>query len=172
MAKVQALQLKISSIQMAVWAVMALAVMAASNPGRAEGPVSVAPLAKKLSGAVVNISTSQRVKGPSGVPLPKVPDGSPFQDLFKDFFNKKKNPSKRSRKVASLGSGFVIDGVKGLIVTNNHVIDGADEITVNFFDGTKLKVDKVVGRDPKTDLALLKVTPKAPAQIGQIRLLG
>ena len=70
----------------------------------------------------------------------------------------------RSRKAASLGSGFVIDGEKGLIVTNNHVIDGADEITVNFNDGSKLKVDKVVGRDPKTDLALLKVTPKEPLE--------
>lgn len=126
----------------------------------AQGPQSVAPLAKRLSGAVVNISTSQRVKGPSGVPLPRVPDGSPFEDLFKDFFNKKGESEQRSRKVASLGSGFVIDGEKGLIVTNNHVIDGADEITVNFNDGTKLKVDKVLGRDPKTDLALLKVTPK------------
>jgi serine protease Do len=133
-----------------------------SRPAVAEGPQSVAPLAKRLSGAVVNISTSQKAKGPSGVPLPKVPDGSPFQDLFKDFFDKKGQDSPQSRKVSSLGSGFVIDGVKGLIVTNNHVIDGADEITVNFNDGSKLKVDKVVGRDPKTDLALLKVTPKAP----------
>ena len=62
----------------------------------------------------------------------------------------------------SLGSGFVIDGKEGIIVTNNHVIDGADEIIVNFNDGTKLKVEKVLGKDTKTDLALLKVTPKKP----------
>jgi len=130
----------------------------------AQGPQSVAPLAKRLSGAVVNISTSQKLKGPSGEPLPKVPDGSPFQDLFKDFFDKDAQRGPRSRKLSSLGSGFVIDGVRGLIVSNNHVIDGADEITVNFKDGTRLKVDKVVGRDPKTDLALLKVTPKKPLQ--------
>ncbi len=139
-----------------------LAVFAFNSPTYAEGPRSVAPLAKRLSGAVVNISTAQKLKGPSGVPLPNVPDGSPFEDLFKDFFNKKGQPKRRSRKVSSLGSGFVIDGEKGLIVTNNHVIDGADEITVNFKDGKKLRVDKVLGKDPKTDLALLKVTPTSP----------
>ena len=155
--------LGIAARRIAIAAVVVLAAAAGfSSSPLAEGPTSVAPLAKRLSGAVVNISTSQRVKGPSGVPLPRVPDGSPFEDLFKDFFNKKGERAPQSRKVASLGSGFVIDGEKGLIVTNNHVIDGADEITVNFNDGSKLKVDKVVGRDPKTDLALLKVTPKEP----------
>jgi serine protease Do len=64
--------------------------------------------------------------------------------------------------VSSLGSGFVIDGKEGYVVTNNHVIEGADEIVVNFHDGSKLKVDKVVGRDSKADLALLKVTPVKP----------
>ena len=65
------------------------------------------------------------------------------------------------RKVSSLGSGFVIDP-SGLVVTNNHVIEGADEIIINFTDGTKLKVTKILGHDPKTDLALLKVEPKKP----------
>ena len=64
--------------------------------------------------------------------------------------------------MSSLGSGFVIDAKEGLIVTNNHVIEGADEIIINFHDGTKLKVEKVLGKDTKTDLALLKVTPKKP----------
>ena len=68
-------------------------------------------------------------------------------------------PSARS---TAQGSGFVIDGKEGLIVTNNHVIDGADEIIVNFSDGSKLKVEKVIGKDTKTDLALLKVIPKRP----------
>jgi serine protease Do len=131
-----------------------------------KGPNTVAPIAERLIDAVVNISTSQTVKGPQGVPLPKVPKGSPFEEFFDDFFSKKggggggKSPG--DRKVSSLGSGFVIDGKEGLIVTNNHVIEGADEIIVNFHDGTKLKVDKVLGRDTKTDLALLKVTPKKP----------
>ncbi len=126
------------------------------------GPQSVAPLAERLIDAVVNISTSQTVKGPQGVPLPNVPKGSPFEEFFEDFFNKRGGRQPTDRKVSSLGSGFVIDAKEGLIVTNHHVIEGADEIIINFSDGSKLKVDKVLGKDTKTDLALLKVTPKKP----------
>jgi serine protease Do len=134
----------------------------AAGAAAARGPESVAPVAEKLIDAVVNISTSQTVKGPQGVPLPRVPQGSPFEDLFEDFFNRRGTRPPQERKVSSLGSGFVIDATEGLIVTNHHVIDGADEIIVNFNDGSKLKVDKVLGKDSKTDLALLKVTPKKP----------
>jgi len=137
--------------------------MALSSAAEARGgPQSLAPLAEKLTDAVVNISTSQKAKGPSGVPLPNVPKGSPFEEFFEDFFNRKDRGGGGDRKVSSLGSGFVIDGKEGLIVTNHHVIEGADEIVINFHDGSKLKVDKVVGRDTKTDIALLKVTPKKP----------
>ena len=94
-------------------------------------------------------------------PLPRVPKGSPFEEFFDDFFKSSKGGGPE-RKVSSLGSGFVIDGKEGLIVTNVHVIEGADEIVANFADGSKLKVEKVVGRDPKTDIALLKVVPKKP----------
>ena len=124
-------------------------------------PPSLAPLAERLSDAVVNIATTQSQKGPQGVPLPKVPKGSPFEEFFDDFFQKRGGKSPPDRKISSLGSGFVIDP-EGLIATNNHVIEGADEIVINFHDGTKLKVDKVIGRDTKTDIALLKVTPKKP----------
>ncbi len=141
---------------------LAVAMLFALPAAAQRGPQSVAPVAEKLIDAVVNISTSQTVKGPQGVPLPKVPKGSPFEDLFDDFFNKKGGRPQGDRKVSSLGSGFVIDGREGLVVTNNHVIEGADEIILNFHDGSKLKVDKVLGRDTKTDLALLKVTPKKP----------
>src|SRR5215510_118055 len=92
------------------------------------GPTSVAPVAEKLIDAVVNISTSQTLKGPEGVPLPKVPKGAPFEEFFEDFFNRKGGRAPSDRKVSSLGSGFVIDGTEGIVVTNNHVIDGADEI--------------------------------------------
>src|SRR5262245_56035088 len=126
------------------------------------GPPSVAPIAEKLIDAVVNISTNQTLKGAEGAPLPKVPKGAPFEEFFEDFFNRKGSKSPAERKVSAQGSGFVIDGKEGLIVTNNHVIDGADEIIVNFSDGSKLKVEKVVGKDTKSDLALLKVTPKRP----------
>ncbi|MEO0730330.1 MAG: Do family serine endopeptidase, partial [Pseudomonadota bacterium] len=141
--------------------VAATAIAMTAATAEARGPQSVAPIAAELGDAVVNISTAQRVKGGTRRKLPKVPKGSPFEDLFEDFFDKDKGGNSR-RKVSSLGSGFVIDGKEGLIVTNNHVIDGADEITIIFRNGSKLKVDKVLGIDKKTDLALLKVSPKEP----------
>jgi serine protease Do len=150
------------SYRLAMGAVMACAILPGSAQAFQNGPQSVAPLAKKLVDAVVNIATSQTVKGPSGVPLPKVPKGAPFEDFFDDFFNKRGGVPHNDRKISSLGSGFVIDGKEGLIVTNNHVIEGAEEIDINFHDGSTLKVDKVIGRDTKSDLALLKVTPKKP----------
>ena len=124
-------------------------------------PDTFADLAESLQHAVVNISTSQRVTGSRGIPVPQVPDGSPFQEFFEDFFNRNQDGnSQRSRKVQSLGSGFVIDP-SGIIVTNNHVIAEADEIIANFADGSKLKAE-LVGRDTKTDLAVLKVEPETP----------
>ncbi|PWE54411.1 serine protease [Metarhizobium album] len=124
------------------------------------GPASVADLAEGLLDAVVNIATSQNVKekDESG-PLPQIPEGSPFQEFFNDFF-KGDNDGSGSHKVNSLGSGFVIDPA-GFIVTNNHVIEGADDIEVVFPNGSKLKA-KLIGTDPKTDLSVLKVEPKAP----------
>ena len=149
---------------LSMWAIAVamLAMVVVARPAVAQhGPQSVAPVAEKLIDAVVNISTTQTAKGPQGLPLPEIPKGSPFDDLFEDFFNRRGGPQV-PRKVSSLGSGFVIDGKEGLIVTNNHVIADADEIVVNFHDGSKLKVDKVLGRDQKSDLALLKVTPVKP----------
>src|SRR5262245_62639883 len=143
-------------------ATMFVGLLAPAASQMRNGPTSVAPVAEKLIDAVVNISTSQTMKGPEGVPLPRVPKGAPFEEFFEDFFNRRGGRSPADRKVSSLGSGFVIDGKEGLVGTNNHVIDGADEIIVNFHDGRKLKVDKVLGKDTKTDLALLKVTPKKP----------
>jgi len=143
-------------------ALLGLGVTGPAQADFANGPASVAPLAKRLSDAVVNIATSQTVKGPAGTPLPKVPKGAPFEDFFDDFFNKRGGVPHGDRKISSLGSGFVIDGKEGLIVTNNHVIEGAEEIDINFHDGSKLVVDKIIGRDTKADLALLKVTPKKP----------
>jgi len=130
------------------------------NPAMNAGPASVADLASGLLDAVVNISTSQKVKDEGDGPAtPKVPDNSPFQDFFNDFF-KNRNNEDSNRKVSSLGSGFVIDAA-GYIVTNNHVIEGADDIEAIFPNGTKLKA-KLIGTDTKTDLSLLKVEPKHP----------
>ncbi len=129
----------------------------------ANGPASVADLAEKLLGAVVNISTSQTVKGtegPGAVPMPQLPEGSPFQDFFDDFFNNRGgDKGGGGQKVQSLGSGFVIDAEQGIVVTNNHVIADADDIEVNFSDNVTLKA-KLVGTDTKTDIAVLKVDPK------------
>ena len=126
---------------------------------QSHGPNSVADIAARLQNAVVNISTTQKLKESRQIPLPEVPEGSPFEEFFQDFFNKEDRGG--GQRANSLGSGFIIDP-EGLIVTNNHVIEGADEITVILADGTKLKVAEVVGRDAKTDLALLRVKPKAP----------
>jgi serine protease Do len=132
-------------------------------PATGHGPESVADLAQGLLGAVVNISTSQTIKGtegPGAVPMPQLPEGSPFQDFFDDFFkNRDGDKGSGSQKVQSLGSGFVIDAEQGFVVTNNHVIADADDIEVNFSDGVTLKA-KLVGTDTKTDIALLKVDPQ------------
>lgn len=135
--------------------------------GVSQGPASVADLAEGLLGAVVNISTSQTVKQkrPS-VPIPKVPEGSPFQEFFDDLFpngqGNRGGGNDSTRKTQSLGSGFVISA-DGLIVTNNHVIAEADEIIVNFSDGSKLEA-VLVGTDPKTDIAVLRVKSDKPLE--------
>ena len=146
---------------MAVALVVGLGALAPAMAGaQPAGPQSVADLAEGLTDAVVNISTSQTVKAPQGIPLPDLPEGSPFRDFFEDFFDRQQKDDNRPRRVQSLGSGFVIDA-SGLIVTNNHVIQDADEITANFNDGTKLTAE-IVGRDTKTDLAVLRVQPQKP----------
>jgi serine protease Do len=122
-------------------------------------PESFADLAEKLSPSVVNISTSQMVTPPARPRGPQLPENSPFRDLFPDLFGDQ-GGEQAPRRASSLGSGFVISA-DGFIVTNNHVIDGADEIKANFPDGTSLSA-VLIGTDPKTDIALLKVTPDAP----------
>jgi serine protease Do len=122
-------------------------------------PDSFADLAERLSPAVVNVATSQTVQGTEMNEMPQFPPGSPFEELFKDFFDKQGEQG-QARKVSSLGSGFIIDP-SGIVVTNNHVIGKADEISVNLSDGTQLPA-KVIGRDQKTDLAVLKVEAKKP----------
>ncbi len=125
-------------------------------------PESFADLAERLSPAVVNISTSQTIKRQDrdSVPVPEFPPGSPFEDLFRDFFDRNGGNGRQPRRVTSLGSGFVIEP-NGIIVTNNHVIEEADKITVNFIDGTTLPAE-ILGRDPKTDIAVLKVKSDKP----------
>ena len=123
-------------------------------------PETFSKLADELSPSVVNISTTQIIEDKyNNRPQFQFPPGSPFEDMFRDFFDMDRgsNPP-RKRKATSLGSGFVIDE-SGYIVTNNHVIGEADQIEVVFQDETKLKAE-LVGKDPKVDIALLKVTSK------------
>ena len=121
-------------------------------------PESFAELAQKISPAVVNITTSAMIAGPANN-RPMAPEGSPLEDLFRDFSGPGERGPQRSE---ALGSGFVISE-DGYIVTNNHVIESADEITIEFFSGKKLKA-KLVGTDPKTDIALLKVESDKPLE--------
>lgn len=126
-------------------------------------PESLAPLAETISPSVVNITTSTVVEGrtaPQGI----VPEGSPFEDFFREFQDRN-DDSDRPRRSSALGSGFVISE-DGYIVTNNHVIQDADEILIEFFPGDGQPIErlpaKVVGTDPKTDIALLKVEANGP----------
>ena len=136
---------------------VALALFVYSTAAQARGaPDSFADLAAELLPGVVNISTTQSVEGRTGPQLPQLPPGSPFEEFFKEFFDRNR-PEQRQRRATSLGSGFVIDA-GGYVVTNNHVIQDADAITVILHDNTRLDAE-LVGRDPKTDIAVLKVKP-------------
>lgn len=133
------------------------------NPGQSRvAGDSLADLVEQISPAVVNIVTTVTIPGTSGV-APLVPEGSPLEDLFKDFQDDQRNgPSRRGN---ALGSGFIISA-DGYIVTNNHVIVDSDEILIEFFDGTSLEAT-IVGRDEKTDIAVLKVDSETPLHFVQ-----
>lgn len=148
---------------------------AADPPAYARGaPDSFADLAAKLLPAVVNVSSTQTVTAREGAPgigpeMPMFPPGSPFEKFFKDFLNRNHHGGQGGQgddqpepeqRLQSLGSGFIVDP-SGLIVTNNHVIDGADKITVTLQDNTTLQAT-VVGRDESGDIALLRVKPAKP----------
>ena len=139
--------------------VMALAVMLAQAVTAQSKPDSLAPLAEQISPAVVNITTSTVVEGRTG-PQGIVPEGSPFEDFFREFQDRNGGEGRRPRRSSALGSGFVISE-DGYVVTNNHVIEAADEIMIEFFDGDELEAT-VVGTDPNTDIALLKVETDEP----------
>ena len=129
-------------------------------------PDTFANLVERVAPAVVNITTTSVVAAPAGRGGPNFPEGSPFSDLFRDFgFPGPQSPDGSPRRMPpqrsnALGSGFVISQ-DGIIVTNNHVIDGADSIEIEFYSGERLPAT-VVGTDPNTDIAVLKVdSPEA-----------
>ncbi len=145
-------------------------------PARAKGPDSLADLSAQVSDAVVNISATQVADGgkhgKEGGDVPGLPPGmgpgTPFDDLFEEYFRRRggggggrgMQDAPRQHKSSSLGSGFVIDAA-GIVITNNHVIDGANEVQVIFNDGQKLKAE-IVGKDQKVDVAVLRVKPEKP----------
>lgn len=144
-------------------------------------PESFADLAARLAPSVVSITTTtaqqaQAGRERQGPDLPQFPPGSPFEEFFRDFFDRQRppgppgqgqGPNQRPRRATSLGSGFIIQQVGTLyyVVTNNHVIDGADEISITLNDNSTLKAE-LQGRDPRTDLALLKVTTERRLSVG------
>ena len=156
----------------ALRAALLIVLIIGATPSRADPPITTpfsevfADLAARLLGVVVNISTTQAgVAGlPKDAPQGQAPaPGSPLDQFFHDFLGDNGapgNPNGLTPPIASLGSGFIIDP-SGLIVTNNHVIANADQITVTLSDNTALQA-RVVGRDPVSDLALLKVDAAKP----------
>ncbi|MGH1480183.1 MAG: DegQ family serine endoprotease [Geminicoccales bacterium] len=133
-----------------------------NSPLQARGaPDSFADIVEKIEPAVVNISTSKALptggqEGREQFPFPQPPPGSPFEDFFREFFDRERTPEQQNpRRASSLGSGFVVDP-EGYVVTNNHVIAEADEIQVVFGDDSSYEAE-LIGKDPKTDLALLKI---------------
>ena len=148
----------ISRARLAWMALLAMALLLMQTLAAQARPESLAPLAEKISPAVVNITTSTLVEGRTG-PQGIVPEGSPFEDFFREFQDRNRDQN-RPRRSSALGSGFVISE-DGYVVTNNHVIEGADEIQIEFYSGEELPA-KVVGTDPKTDIALLKVETEQP----------
>ncbi len=162
---------------LAIFAAAAIAWPALTGPALALGPDNIPDVAEAVIDAVVNVSTKQSVDISDGA-MPQLPPGSPFEEFFEEFFKNRRGQGGQGgqggkngqgpkggvtpspRRVNSLGSGFIIDP-SGLVVTNNHVIADADEVNVILNDGTNLKAE-IVGRDTKTDLALLKIKPTTP----------
>jgi serine protease Do len=147
------------AIAAAVGAPLALA---PSSPAFSQSkPTNLADLVDSVAEAVVNISATQTIEDKEASGAQDVPKGTPFDEMFDEFFrNHGINPHPRSRQSQSLGSGFVIDP-SGIVITNNHVVGDANDIVVIFTDGRKLKA-KVIGKDSKVDVAVLKVESDKP----------
>ena len=154
------------STLLAATAVLALAGTPQAAFAQLRGPEIIADVAAQVIDSVVNISATTTSTEQRTVPMPQLPPGSPFQDFFDEFFKngpgggEGQQPGRPQRRSNSLGSGFVIDA-SGIVVTNAHVIGEANDVTVIFADGRKLKAE-VLGKDTKVDLAVLRVKPDKP----------
>src|SRR6478752_5519961 len=155
-----------------VLALSSLALPAGLQARADTAPPSFADLVTRVAPAVVNVATRKDVGPRAGgdeeeqqqPDIPQFPPGSPFEQFFKDFLNRNRQGQGQQdalpRQQTSLGSGFIVDP-SGLVVTNHHVIDNADTITVTLQDGTNFKAE-IVGQDTKTDLALLRIKSDKP----------
>jgi serine protease Do len=148
--------------------------LAALQPVQAGQLPSFTQLVKDASPAVVNISTSQKIKTgmphlPEGFEMPELPEGSPFGELFKYFFDHEGEGDPGYQDAKSLGSGFIISS-DGYILTNYHVVNEADEIIVRLSDRRELKAE-VIGEDKRSDVALVKIeaTDLPVVKIGESR---
>ena len=154
----------------AVLAAVQPAPLLAQAPMR-DAPSSFAPLARQLLPAVVNIQTTTaipaRANRPDAPEVPQAPPGSPFEEFFREFLERNRpggrpnqpsqpNQPQQPRRGQSLGSGFIVDAAQGIVVTNNHVIDGAEEINVVLADNTTIRAE-LVGTDTRTDIAVLRI---------------
>ena len=146
------------------WVLAALLLAAGLTGAQATSYPEFSTLVEKTSDAVVNISTTQRVKKggkmslPEGIEIPDLPEGSPFGDLFKHFFGEQGRGGggmPKQQEAKSLGSGFIISK-DGYILTNNHVVKDAAEVIVRLEDRRQLKA-KIIGTDARSDIALLKI---------------
>ena len=133
--------------------IIIFAISFASHVLAKDAPASFADLAEKLMPSVVNISTTTTVVTNAN-PFPgfEFPPGSPFADMFKEF------GTPQTRKSAALGSGFIIDE-KGIVITNNHVIQDAEDIVVRV-GGDKEYKATIIGQDPLSDIAVLQIDSK------------
>src|SRR5271168_4904335 len=137
--------------------------LAPAAPAYAQSrPTNLADLVDSVAEAVVNISATQTVEEKGAEAIPDLPKGTPFDDMFEQFFKNHglNNGTPHPHKMSSLGSGFVVDS-SGIVITNNHVIGDANDVVVIFTDGRKLKAT-VVGKDSKVDVAVLKVESDKP----------
>lgn len=145
------------SLSFVTRAVLGVSLLVSGMASAAPVPDSFADLSERLLPSVVNIATTHTVKGrDQGMPdLPQFPQGSPFDELFRDFFGRQ-GQSPQPRNQTALGSGFIVNAEKGLIVTNAHVVADADEISVILHDEKVIKAE-IAGRDARLDIALLKL---------------
>ncbi|MEE9240861.1 MAG: trypsin-like peptidase domain-containing protein, partial [bacterium] len=166
-----ALTLGIGALLVAV-VVMLSAQAGTTAPARVKGLPSLADLAERLKPSVVNISSETVVQSPRGA-IPGFP-GDPWNEFFRRFFEGPSPgfpglPQRPPQTRRNLGSGFIVDSKEGLILTNNHVVEKATKITVITQDQKKRKAT-IVGRDPRTDLALLRVEKKPGENLPAVQL--